>query len=58
MTQDELIDNLPEWEKKSKEGILCANGRKMEIEKGRIRGEVRGEDKLFNFREGKYLVLT
>lgn len=54
MIQDELIDNLTEWEKKSKEGILCANGRKMEIEKGRIRGE----DKLFNFREGKYLVLT
>ena len=61
MIPNELIDNLPEWEKKCKEGILCEDckgqknifppGGKMKIEKEGIRGGTKEKRKFCPFWE-------
>ncbi len=55
MIQEGLIENLLEWEKKCKEGILCENckvqknafppGGNMKIERKGIRGEMKKREK-------------
>ena len=54
MTPDELIDNLPEWEKKLKEGILYAYGKKY-FSAGRKNEKQIGRDKGSNERKEKTL---
>lgn len=63
MIQEGLIENLLEWEKKCKEGILCENckvqkdafppGGNMKIERKGIRGEMKKGKSLFLLGTGR-----